>query len=229
MTCGLRYAKSDDMTSLAYIRERTVRDVFDYQHLTACLDGYRKPRDKIRRLLAAGEIVRIRKGLYAFAEPYRRGPLSREWLANLLYGPSYVSLDYALSRHGLIPERVETVTSITTGRSRRFDTPFGRFTYRHMTSRRFATGADLVESDGASFLMASAEKALSDKVWTDRRFKATSRANCKAYLVEDLRIDPARLAAMDRDRLSRIEAVYDSRKVSAFVRCLRSPEVNRHA
>ena len=48
--------------------------------------------------------MRIRKGLYAFGEPLRRAPISRELLANLIYGPSYISLDYALSYHGLIPE-----------------------------------------------------------------------------------------------------------------------------
>ena len=92
------------------LRQQIARDVFDYQQLVTCLSQFSKPRDKIRRLLASGEIVRIRKGLYAFGAPLQRAPISRELLANLIYGPSYISLDYALSYHGLIPERVETVT-----------------------------------------------------------------------------------------------------------------------
>ena len=60
------------------LRQQIARDVFDYQQLVACLSQFSKPRDKIRRLLASGEIVRIRKGLYAFGESLRRAPISRE-------------------------------------------------------------------------------------------------------------------------------------------------------
>ena len=63
------------------LRQQIARDAFDYQQLAACLSQFSKPRDKIRRLSASGEIVRIRKGLYAFGEPLRRAPISRELLA----------------------------------------------------------------------------------------------------------------------------------------------------
>jgi hypothetical protein len=86
------------MVETAEMRLPLGRDVFDYQLLTACLAHLSKPRDKIHRLLAKGDIVRIRKGLYAFGLAYRRQPLSREVLANLIYGPSYLSLEYAGSR-----------------------------------------------------------------------------------------------------------------------------------
>ena len=82
---------------------------------------------------------------------YRRGQrfreICREYLANLIYGPSYISLDYALSLHGLIPERVETITSVTTRRSRHFDTPFGTFSYRMLNGRRYAVGVLLESAD----------------------------------------------------------------------------------
>ena len=122
-----------EMAETAKIRQQLGRDVFDYQQLTACLSYLSKPRDKINKLLGRGDIVRIRKGLYAFGGAYRREPLSRELLANLIYGPSYISLEYALSYHGLIPERVSTVTSVALGRSRKFDTPLGTFTYRSLS------------------------------------------------------------------------------------------------
>ena len=99
------------MAEAAQMRLQLGREVFDYQQLIGCLAHLRKPRDKIARLLAEEQIVRIRKGLYAFGSLYRRESLSREVLANLIHGPSYVSLDYALGYYGLIPERVSTVTS----------------------------------------------------------------------------------------------------------------------
>ena len=102
------------LITIGKIRQKIHLEVFDYQVLMDALAEYRKPRDRITRLLSGGEIVRIKKGLYCFGEAFRREPIIREHLANMIYGPSYVSLEYALSYHGLIPERVETVTSVTT-------------------------------------------------------------------------------------------------------------------
>lgn len=201
------------MAETAEIRQEFDRDVFDYQQLTACLAHLSKPRDKINKLLRKGDIVRIRKGLYTFGRPYRRGPLSRELLANLIHGPSYISLEYALSYHGLIPERVATVTSVALGRSRRFDTPVGAFTYHSLSLQRYAIGAELVESPVGSFLIACAEKALADKVWSDKRFSGTRRSDFGPYLEEDLRIDFAQLANLDRSRFESVQQAYGSRKI----------------
>src|SRR3989338_11587014 len=54
--------------------------------------------------------VKLRNGLYALRSDT---PHELE-IANRLYGPSYVSLEYALGFYRLIPETVYTVTSITT-------------------------------------------------------------------------------------------------------------------
>ena len=83
------------MSAIAEIRQNVSGEVFDYQVLLEALAGYRKPRDKITRLLTSGAIVRVKKGLYCFGEAFRKEPLCREYLANLIYGPSYVSLEYA--------------------------------------------------------------------------------------------------------------------------------------
>ena len=218
-----------DMVETAEIRQELDRDVFDYQQLTGCLSHLSKPRDKINKLLRRGDIVRIRKGLYTFGRLYRRGQLSRELLANLIHGPSYISLEYALSYHGLIPERVSTVTSVALGRSRKFDTPVGTFTYRSLSLERYAVGAELAESPAGSFLIACAEKALADKVWTDKRFSGTRRSDFGPYLEEDLRVDFAQLASLDRSRFERIQQAYSSRKIRSLFRFLNSLRENRSA
>ncbi len=149
-------------------------DVFDYQALTTALAGYRKPRDKITKLFESGTVIRIKKGLYCFSEEFRKAPLCREYIANLIFGPSYISLEYALAFHGLIPERVSTVTSVTTRRSRNFDTPVGAFSYQMMTENRYSIGADLVLTGKVSFLISTPEKALVDEVWTDKRLSVVA-------------------------------------------------------
>ncbi len=215
---------------IAPIRERVPQEVFDYQTLLDCLRAYSKPRDGIQRLVAGGDIVRIRKGLYAFAAPFRRQPIMREQLANLIYGPSYVSLDSALSHYGLIPERVEAVTSVTTGRSRHFDTPFGTFSYQTLTPARYAVGTLLLPKEAPAFLMASPEKALVDKVWMDKRFAGTRLGDFGPYLFEDLRMTPEGLRMLDAERLEEIGHAYDSSKIGnllRFLQRLRHEEGNR--
>ena len=216
------------MIDTAHVRKRIDRDVFDYQQLLHCLTDLSKPRDKIRRLLAKGDIVRIKKGLYAFGEFYQRDPICRELLANLIYGPSYISLDYALSYHGLIPERVDTVTSVTMGRSREFKTPFGAFTYRQLANHRYVEGAVLEQAGDNTFLIASAEKALADKVWTDKRFEGIRLSDYGPYLTDDLRMDPAQLVALDIARLADIARAYNSRKISLLLRHIRARREGHH-
>lgn len=217
------------MNIVGQIRKQIDGEIFDYQRLVQCLSAYAKPRDKIQRLLEAGDIVRVKKGLYVFGEAYRRAPVSRELLANLIYGPSYVSLDYALAYQGLIPERVSTVTSVTTGRSREFTTPFGAFTYRGLANRRYAVGARLQQAETGAFLLASPEKALVDKVWTDKRFPGASMRDCGVYLQEDLRVDITGLRDLELPRLCAIRSAYASRKINRLVAYIRTLRIPAHA
>jgi predicted transcriptional regulator of viral defense system len=215
--------------SIAKIRQNIPGEVFDYQVLQQVLSDYRKPRDRITRLLARGTIVRIKKGLYCFGEAFRNEPLCREYLANLIYGPSYISLDYALSLHGLIPERVETITSVTTRRSRHFDTPLGTFSYRMLNGRRYAVGVLLERAGKTPFLVASPEKALMDKVWTDKHFSRLRSSEYSAYLYDVLRIDWQSLSQFDCSRLQVIATAYDSAKINKLVRFLNNVKEVSHA
>jgi len=134
------------------LRKKIAGEEFDYQVLMDSLREYERPRDRITDLLKRKEIIRVKKGIYVFGEKYARRPISREILANMIYGPSYISLDYALHHYGLIPERVETVTSVTIKRSRRFSTPVGLFTYRRIPMKAYQTGIDQVALEDGSFV-----------------------------------------------------------------------------
>ncbi len=190
------------------------REEFDYQTLLDVLKNYERPRDKISDLLRKGVIVRIKKGLYIFGEGYRKKPYSRELLANLIYGPSYISLDYALQYHALIPERVEALTSVTTGRSRRFETSVGLFTYRKISVQAFRFGMTRVESDEQSaFLIAIAEKALADKIQAVRGTGIKTLRQMREYLADDLRIDESSLGQLSPLHFEEIARRYRSRKI----------------
>ena len=90
---------------------------FDYLYLVETLKHYTYPRNKINKMIKNGEIIRVKKGIYNLSPEYG-GEIHYPLLANLIYGPSYVSLEYALSYWGLIPERVEIITSITNKRNK---------------------------------------------------------------------------------------------------------------
>ena len=74
------------------LRNRILYNEFDYLTLLSALRDYRYPRDRITKLLRQGTIIRVKKGLYVLGEGERRGPVYKEILANLIYGPSYISL-----------------------------------------------------------------------------------------------------------------------------------------
>lgn len=196
--------------------------IFDYQYLTNVLRPYTYPRNKITRLLREKEIIRVKKGLYVLGDAIRQKPLLREALANLMYGPSYVSLEYALSHYGMIPEQAATVTSVTSGRSRVFQTPVGRFTYRQIGLAAFRAGMDRVEGeDGQAFLIATREKALADKLAAEKKLAIQSQRELTRYLETDLRMNIEDLAALDPARLEDIAARYRSKKIRALAGVVR--------
>lgn len=203
------------------LRQQVGREEFDYQALMAALSEYAKPRDKVTALLRRGDIIRVKKGLYVFGDEFRRRPYSRELLANLIYGPSFVSLDSALSIHGLIPERIEALTSVTCKRPKTFDTPIGSFVYRQSLMRAFHIGMDRVEEGDVAFLIATPERALADKVRDDRRQALRNREDAARYLFEDLRIDETGFTLLEPRRLEELAKALRSRKVALCCSLLR--------
>ena len=149
---------------------------------------------------------------------------SSEILANLIYGPSYISLEYALQLYGLIPERVCTVMSVTTGRSRRFSTPVGDFSYRMVPMPAFASGMDLLpNTSGGMYMVAVPEKALTDKIQSERGLSIRSGREIERYLLENLRLDMSDLSQLAVKRIEKYAVLYRSQKVARladFVRKL---------
>ncbi len=190
--------------SLITLRERAPGNELDYGFVMDCLKDYSSPRAKLSRLLKSGALIRVKKGLYVFGEPYRRGNISLEMLANMIYGPSYVSLEWALRYYGMIPEGVEEITSVTTKRKTNFDTPIGRFSYEHSISLTYSIGLTRYEeSKYQSALIATKEKAVADQL-VIRRGKVTSLIELEKILFQDLRMEEEDLATLDVGVIDRI-------------------------
>ena len=122
-------------------------------------------RLQINRWVKDGKIIRLHKGLYTLAEPYRKVAPEPFCIANSLKQASYVSLQSALSWYAMIPEFVPAVTSITTGRPQTIETPLGRFEFRHV-SKKYFWGYQQVELKfGQTAFVACPEKALLDLIY----------------------------------------------------------------
>lgn len=213
------------------IRNRVENEEIDYVMLMSMLSGYSNPRDKISRLIRAGDLVRVKKGLYVFGPKAARGPFSLETLANLMHGPSAISLEYALSWYGMIPERVSTVTSVTPSRNKFFTTPVGLFSYTHQDISAFAEGTALIALDRTRrVLMATKEKAVADLLALSRATPHFDTAETvRIHLVESLRIDDEQIDKFSLPRLQRLKKVQNSKNVSLLTELVAHRKGYRHA
>ena len=171
----------------------------------------------VKRALAAGEVVRIHRGLYCLAAKYLRQKVDPLVLAQRIYGPSYISLETALSWHGWIPEAVYAITSVCLERSREFDTPLGHFSFTRVPQQTFYCDVTRVEKDGGGgFLLASPLKALADYVYVHKCDWRSARP-----VVESLRVDEGLVASVDVEAFDRLLANYSSLRVRRFIEGLR--------
>jgi len=201
------------------LRQKIGQEVIDYNTLMSVLNHYSHPRGKISVWLKSGELIRVKKGLYIFGPKASQGPASLEVLANLIYGPSAISLHYALNYHGLIPERVHTVTSITNKRNRQFNTPLGEFTYHYLNSEKYAIGIDLLETANKThFLIATPEKALCDLITLEtKNISFHSGRDVGHFLFDDLRIDDDEFRKLDKNQMIEIANAYHNVRLRQFM------------
>lgn len=187
--------------------------IFTHDMLYALLkEGVSNVNEKIARLVRQGDLVRIKRGIYCMGRAYRDVEPDPIAAANMLYAPSYVSFDYALSHYGMIPERVSEVTSATVKHPKTFETPIGRFSYVKVPAAAYPLGVDWLHDarNGGRFI-ATPEKALCDKIRYDRGIGTLSQDAMREYLLYDLRLDlPMQL---DAELIRTVAAAYRSRNL----------------
>ena len=167
------------------------------------LAEYGRPNDKISELIKGGELVSVRRGLYV-PGPETDLPIPDLFvIANNLRGPSYISLESALSHWGLIPERVHEVSSITLKASKKYVNDLGRFTFQYLASPYYSFGIESIRlTDQQTALIASKEKALCDKIITTSGVFLRSRQQTLDFLIEDLRVDEESLVHLDASKIA---------------------------
>lgn len=198
------------------LRNALPLSVFSHEMLYSLLEkSVTNVNDKISNLVKSGELIRLKKGFYTFSKAYLTRPIDLISVANTLYTPSYVSFDYALSFYGMIPERVNEITSATSKNEKLFDTPIGRFSYKKVPLQAYSLGVDWMYDDveGGRFI-ATPEKALCDKIRYDRGIGTLTQSAMLEYLKYDLRLDITRL--LDFKLIEEIALVYRSKNLKTI-------------
>ncbi len=188
------------------------------QNLLPIMSDYTNPRDCISRLVKNGELIRLKNGFFVLTKKIEEGPIPYEQLANLLYGPSYLSFEWALSYYGMIPEGVYVVTSATSGHSKSFHTSLGTFDYISLSHLRYSIGIVQKSNESGNFLIASPEKALADLVFL--KSKHLSSKDLLVDLIEGRRIEEETLRSLDKKHLYDICENYRSQTVRALINAI---------
>lgn len=168
----------------------------DNTMLYEVIGNYNFPRNKVASMEKAGEIIRLKNGLYVVSPKISRRNISKELIANHLYGPSYVSFETALSFYGLIPERVYVIRSATSKRAKQFENSIGRFEYIPVPLNYYPIGINQLTIQNQytnkaeyTFLTASPEKALCDMILSISNLQINSVKAMQIFLEDDLRIE----------------------------------------
>ena len=179
------------------------------------LKEYANKNTKLTREVKTGKLFKIKNGLY---ETNQNTP--SYLLAGSIYGPSYISFEYALSYYGLIPERVDTVTCATFNKKKKkqYDTSFGFFTYRDVPTLAYPEEIILKEENDYSYQIASKEKALCDKLYSLAPLK--NIFNLENMLFNDLRIDKNEFNNLNVLKIKKLSNLYHSSNINLLVKYL---------
>lgn len=169
---------------------------------------------KVKRLIAQGKLLHIRRGLYCLTDlagyPTKPHPFE---LAQYIYGPSYISLESALSFHKLIPETVYTITSVTGRRAKEFNTPVGIFSYLHVPLENLYTEVELTNKNGYQFFMAKPWKAICDYIFCYKKDWYGLEP-----LYENLRIELGQLPKLRDEEIQLFDEYYHHQRMSRFLK-----------
>lgn len=136
--------------------------------------------------LEKNKLIKLKNGSYLIRDKWNREDDKDEYLeyiANQLILPSYVSLEYVLSKFQILTDTQVAITSVTTKSGRRFADKIGTFGYYSISEKLF-TGYEIKKFKNAYINIASKEKALFDYLYFYFLQKEPNKNN-----IENLRIN----------------------------------------
>ncbi|MEG1536316.1 MAG: hypothetical protein RR416_05030 [Clostridia bacterium] len=191
--------------------------IISFDELAQKNSEYVDIKGKIGRDVESGLLIPVVKGLYE-TDKNTSGHL----LSICIYGPSYLSFDYALARYSLIPEAIyKTYTSATFNKrkKKRYDNAFGAFIYRDVPAKAYPYGIIVKEENGYSYQIATPEKALCDKLYTIAPVK--SKKELRTLLFEDLRVDESEFDKLNKADIQMLAPLYRSTNLNLLSKLIK--------
>ena len=187
------------------------------QQLKERYSDYSNPIAKINRDVKNGKLFPLVKGIYE-TDPNAFAP----YLAQFIYGPSYISFDYVLHYQGLIPEAIyHTVTCATYNKKKikTYTNKFGTFIYRDVPSSVFSLGVIAINDGEYSYQVATPEKALCDKLYTISPVRTIN--DLEKLLFEDLRIDEDKFNELNKQDILKLAPLYRSTNLNLLEKLIK--------
>lgn len=172
------------------IDDITIKNLFPTLSEDAC-------RSMIYRAISAGDLIRIRPGLYLLAEKFIKGtPINPFVLSQMIYWPSYISFESALRYHQLIPEHVPVVTAASSKRACRYDSDYGVYSYTRIVAKSFFAGVEWISLlEGQIAQIAAPLRAIGDLVYF--RKEISWKKDGLSFLTKSLRVEMEDLLNLD--------------------------------
>ncbi len=191
--------------------------------LIAELPNYVNPKAKIGRMVDAGELFPVIRGIY---ETDSKTPA--KYLAGCVYGPSYISFEYALDFYGLTNTHTKEITCATFGKRKEkiHETMFGTFAYRDVPKTAYSLGLELHVENGYSFIMASPEKALCDELYKSR--PAKNKGDLKTLLFDEIGVGKRKINRLDMDLIFELADCYGCKNLHLLKMLLRKKHESDH-
>lgn len=186
------------------------------QQLKERYNNYIDINGKISRDVKSGKLIPLVRGMYE-TDPDTEGVN----LAQFIYGPSYISFDYALSEYGLIPEAVYTFTcaSFNKRKTKMHKNKFGNYWYRDVPKEVFSLGIIVKQNGNYAYQIATPEKALCDKLYSVS--PVNSLKELKTLLFEDLRIYEEGFNNLNKEDLLKLAPLYRSKNLQLLEKLLK--------
>jgi len=151
-------------------------------------------RRQVSEWVKKNRLISLRRGLYVINDSGILQNLPPSFVANMIYQPSYISLEWALRYYQLIPEEVYTHTSVSTRKTKQFNNQLGVF-YNRKINRNLFWGFHSIEMNRRKVLIATPEKALIDFLYFNRHKFSRNPNMLEAYRFQNFE-------SLDRNRIA---------------------------
>lgn len=176
----------------------------------------------IKKLINKGLLIPIKKGFYISSfyldKVKERNETEEylEYLAGIIRYPSYISLEYALAKYGLIPESVFRITSISKKTTRKYVSKLITFSYRKIKDSLFM-GFIEKKYEKQVIRFATPSKALFDYLYLK---KFVSDMEIENYLLKIGRINWSAFESIDKKLFSKYVELSSSNKMGKILKVL---------